>query len=72
MVFFLVNLSISGALFVFGKEIQSQVKPANLLVSPNITRLPLSELITLIDANSASRIKQIQLAPQKDKAWQFQ
>ncbi|MEH6446916.1 MAG: PepSY-associated TM helix domain-containing protein [Oceanospirillaceae bacterium] len=72
MVFFLVNLSISGALLVFGKEIQNQVQPTHWLVSPNITRLPLSELVTLIEANSASRIKHIQLAPQKDKAWQFQ
>ena len=33
MVFFLVNLSISGALLVFGKEIQNQLQPLNLQVS---------------------------------------
>ncbi|MGK0515729.1 MAG: putative iron-regulated membrane protein [Gammaproteobacteria bacterium] len=72
LVFFLINLSISGALLVFGKEIQYQTQPAHWQVSPDAAFLPLSSLVAKIEESSGKAVKQIQLQPQKDKAWQFQ
>lgn len=71
LVFFLVNLSISGALLVFGKDIQYQAQPAHWQVSPDAVFLPLSRLVAIVEKSSEKTVKQIQLPPQKDKAWQF-
>jgi len=72
MVFFLINLSISGALLVFGKEIQNNTQPAYWQVLPQATILPLSQLLDIVEASSGNAVKQIQLQPQQDNAWQFQ
>jgi uncharacterized iron-regulated membrane protein len=72
LVFFLVNLSISGALLVFGKELQNQIHPNFWQVSPEEKVLPLSLLVTKIEADSGESVKQIRLQSRTDKAWQFQ
>lgn len=72
LVFFLVNLSISGALLIFGKEVQYQVQPAHWQVAPGAAFLPLSSLVAIVEEGSEKTVKQVQLQPQKDKAWQFQ
>ena len=65
MVFFLVNLSISGALLVFGKEIQNQLQPLNLQVSHQMAPLPLSQLVAIVEADSGKTAKKIQLKTTK-------
>ncbi len=72
LLFFLVNLSIPGALLVFGKEIQYQTQPAHWQVSPDAGFLPLSSLVAIVEGSSEKVVKQIRLQAQKDKAWQFQ
>lgn len=72
MVFFLINLSISGALLVFGKEIQNNIQPEQWQVKPQVNLLPLSQLISIAETSRGHSVKRIQLAPEKDKAWQFQ
>ena len=72
MVFFLMNLSISGALLIFGKEIQNNIQSEHWQVSPQVNFLPLSQLISIAETSRGHSVKRIQLAPEKDKAWQFQ
>ena len=72
MVFFLINLSISGALLVFGKEIQNSIQSDYWQVKPQANFLPLSQLVSIAEASTGHTVKRIQLAPEKDKAWQFQ
>ncbi len=72
MVFFLINLSISGALLVFGKEIQNNIQPEYWQVKPQANFLPLSQLISIAEASTGHSVNRVQLAPEKDKAWQFQ
>ncbi|GLX79939.1 membrane protein [Thalassotalea insulae] len=71
LAFFLINLSISGALLVFGKEIQNYAQPNNWQICEGSALLPLSRLVTLIESNSGKTVKQIQLPLQKNQAWQF-
>ncbi len=72
LVFFLVNLSISGALLVFGKELQNQIQPDLWQVTPGVAHMPLSQLVTNIEADSGKTVKQISLQPRSNQAWQFQ
>lgn len=72
MVFFLINLSISGALLVFGKEIQNSIQSEYWQVKPQANFLPLSQLVSIAEASTGHSVKRVQLAPEKDKAWQFQ
>jgi hypothetical protein len=47
MVFVLVNLSISGALLVFGKKIQDQIQAAHLLWRGESEGRPLKVLMSI-------------------------
>lgn len=47
--FFLLNISISGSLLVFAKEIQQFLQPERWLVTPQRQTLSLSQLVKQIE-----------------------
>jgi len=71
MVFFLINLSISGALLVFGKEIQNSIQSEYWQVKPQANFLPLSQLVSIAEASTGHSVKRVQLAPEKIKHGSF-
>ena len=67
---FLINLSVSGALLVFGKEIQYLVNPSIWTVTPKQSHKPLSDLIGEIETYSGSKVKMFTTSPEPELAWQ--
>lgn len=71
-VFFLINLSISGALLVFGKQIQHYLQPNYWLITAKDSPLPLSQLVANVETASGRTVDHIRLSSQGEHAWQFQ
>ena len=71
-VFFLANLSISGALLVFGKQIQHYLQPNYWLVTVKDDPLPLSQLVANVETASGKTVEHIRLSSKAEHAWQFQ
>lgn len=72
---FLINLSLSGALLIYGKEIQSIINPQYWLlpISQNQNEpqvLPLSVLTEKIEHETQTKIQFIEQAENKESAWQ--
>ena len=55
-----------------GKEIQNSIQSEYWQVKPQANFLPLSQLVSIAEASTGHSVKRVQLAPKKDKAWQFQ
>ena len=69
----LLNLSISGALLIYAKDIQAFINPDYWKVSTNNIQeqgtLPLSKLMLKIESATGSKIKFIQQEELPNKAW---
>lgn len=72
--FFVINLSISGALLIYAKEVQAIVNPHYWLVDINPVQkqktLPLPQLITHIQQVTDERIYIIELSDETNEVWQ--
>tara|TARA_R110001583_G_C5662555_1_gene409810 strand:- start:1797 stop:2978 length:1182 start_codon:yes stop_codon:yes gene_type:complete len=72
---FLINLSVSGALLLFAKEIQIAINPQYWLVTQHEkskldTLLPLSALTEKIERQIGQKINFIEIAESSQSAWQ--
>lgn len=73
---FLINISISGALLLFAKDIQTLINPQYWLINHGSDRaatvevLPLSALITEIENKTGEKINFIELPEHSSEVWQ--
>ena len=67
---FILNISLTGTLLVFAKELQQYFQPQYWLVTPQTQMLDVDTLIQRVEKNSQQKIKQLRLAPLADQAWQ--
>ncbi|NRA82940.1 MAG: PepSY domain-containing protein [Gammaproteobacteria bacterium] len=70
-VIFLVNISISGSLLVFAKEIQHWLAPTQWTVTPTTAPLPISALLKAVNLGTDDQVKQISVGISPELAWQF-
>ncbi|QBG36476.1 PepSY-associated TM helix domain-containing protein [Litorilituus sediminis] len=70
--FFLISLSISGALLIYAKDIQALVNPQYWRVDPSSQQqpLPLSALLNRIQQQSDEKIHLIERSENPDEVWQ--
>ncbi|MCF6436918.1 PepSY-associated TM helix domain-containing protein [Pseudoalteromonas sp. MMG022] len=66
----LLCICISGALLVYGHELQRALAPSEWRVTPQTQTLRLSELVTEVEKHTGSHIRQIRLQDESDLAWQ--
>ena len=66
---FVLNLSLSGALLVFGKELQAMWAPAQWTVQPGASTLPLNRLNDRVAAETGSTPTRWLLAQRADDPW---
>lgn len=72
---FLVNLSLSGALLLYAKEIQTLINPQYWLLEESLHQekqelLPLSELTAKVEQQTKQKIQFIQLEKNQQLPWQ--
>ncbi|WP_444995319.1 PepSY-associated TM helix domain-containing protein [Aliikangiella sp. IMCC44359] len=73
---FIINLSLSGAILVFAKDIQYWFNPQFWLIDTEQAfdkkHLSLNRLLTHVEASTDEKVVRVDFPKQKNVAWQFQ